>query len=334
MRRRFRDDFTVAEGELATARQELLRTVPDCPTIAELQAALTEMLRQSEVVRVNSEAGGIEYGPRANFLVGGNILGRGLTIDDLLVTYYIREAKVSQMDTVWQHARMYGYRSSLMPFTRVFLSRTVAAMFTDIHRAEEELRGVLRNQAAQQNTLIRVPNRGRATRPNAVPGPQIRTITSDLDQIQPHFLQREAGIAEIVRDILIENNVPLDEPNRSLRSTAVPLSVVEELIEILPVRPDDPGRWSSGAVLALLSLFERELGDNCRIYARRFENDEIAEERSRGRLSGEEIREIRSASPNAPTLVLIAIGDPAAPQGWFPELVLPSGTGQYVTNVD
>jgi hypothetical protein len=333
VRRRLRDDgnsITMFEA----ARNELLRTYADCPPLTELAPYLMEMLRQSEVIRVNSEAGAIAYGPRANFLIGGNILGRGLTIDDLLVTYYVREAKVSQMDTVWQHARMYGYRTELMPFTRVYLTRSVAGIFADIHRAEEELRNELRTQA--NDVLIRVPNRGRATRPGALPDGELRTIRSNLDQIQPNFLVRDPASAVRIRDILIENEVPISEPDRSQRSTPVPLEVVQELVEAVPVREGDPGRWSPGAVAALLGLFTRELNGVCNVYVRAFEPDEpLDEERTRGRLSGPEIRIIRATSaPNAPILVLIAIGDPESPEGWFPELVLPAGVGQYITNVE
>jgi hypothetical protein len=209
LRRELRDDPASAVRVFEIARSELIRTYPACPPINDLMPNVMDMLRQAEILRVNSEASGITYGPRANFMIGGNILGRGLTIDDLLVTYYTREAKVPQMDTVWQHARMYGYRMDLMPFTRVYLPRNVARMFAEIHRAEEELRVMLRQQADQQSLLIRVPARGRATRPNVLAGSELRTIASDLDQIQPHRLVRNADIARQIRDILVENNVPI-----------------------------------------------------------------------------------------------------------------------------
>jgi hypothetical protein len=126
----------------------LLRTLPNAPDLDTLLTGVPEAIRQAEYIRVNMETDVPRYGPRLNFLIGGNILGRGLTIDDLLVTYYVREAQVSQMDTVWQHARMYGYRQPLMPFTRVYLPARVAAMFRSIHESEEELRDVLRSEAA------------------------------------------------------------------------------------------------------------------------------------------------------------------------------------------
>ena len=45
-----------------------------------------------------------------NLFVGGNKLGRGVTIKNLLVSYYGRNPRKPQADTVLQHARMYGYR--------------------------------------------------------------------------------------------------------------------------------------------------------------------------------------------------------------------------------
>ena len=140
IRRQLRDDLAAAAVRFDPAYAELRRTMLDVPELPRLLDAVREAIRQTEYIRVNSETDVPRYGPRLNFLIGGNILGRGLTIDDLLVTYYVREAQVSQMDTVWQHARMYGYRDELMPFTRVYLPRGVAGRFRGIHQTEDELR--------------------------------------------------------------------------------------------------------------------------------------------------------------------------------------------------
>src|SRR3972149_4359829 len=47
-----------------------------------------------------------------NIFVGGNKLGRGVTIENLLVSYYGRNPKKPNADTVLQHARKYGYRQN------------------------------------------------------------------------------------------------------------------------------------------------------------------------------------------------------------------------------
>ena len=53
------------------------------------------MLRRVVVFNAGSDA---EPGRSLNFIVGGNILGRGVTIENLLVTYYLREPKIGQME--------------------------------------------------------------------------------------------------------------------------------------------------------------------------------------------------------------------------------------------
>src|SRR5262249_44312867 len=56
-----------------------------------------------------------------NLFVGGNKLGRGVTIKNLLVSYYGRHPRKPQADTVLQHARMYGYRRRDIGLLRLFL---------------------------------------------------------------------------------------------------------------------------------------------------------------------------------------------------------------------
>lgn len=59
-----------------------------------------------------------------NLFVGGNKLGRGVTIKNLLVSYYGRNPKRPQADTVLQHARMYGYRRKDIGLLRL-VSRSI-----------------------------------------------------------------------------------------------------------------------------------------------------------------------------------------------------------------
>jgi hypothetical protein len=75
-----------------------------------------------------------------NILIGGNRLGRGVTINGLMVTYYGRDAKQKVIDTVHQHARMYGYRPKLKDVTRLFLPEHILDDFRYIHEADEAMR--------------------------------------------------------------------------------------------------------------------------------------------------------------------------------------------------
>src|SRR5262249_40994678 len=117
------------------------------------------------VIIVNSANSATDFGPQFNFIVGGNILGRGLTIDNLLTTYYVRRARTTQMDTMLQHARMYGYREPLMPFTRVFLPQRLAVRFHRIHEAETALRRLLADPVERTRVPVQVAGALRPTRP-------------------------------------------------------------------------------------------------------------------------------------------------------------------------
>ncbi|MGO8056402.1 Z1 domain-containing protein, partial [Rhizobium leguminosarum] len=75
----------------------------------DLKSIISQELLRKKILVINaqnSKRRGIEYGPGFNFLIGGNTLGRGIAIPNLLVTYYVRSAKTSQIDTMHQHARM------------------------------------------------------------------------------------------------------------------------------------------------------------------------------------------------------------------------------------
>src|SRR5262249_5649307 len=75
-----------------------------------------------------------------NLFVGGNKLGRGVTIKNLLVSFYGRHPKKPQADTVLQHARMYGYRRKEIGLLRLFLPPQLHTVFKAINSMERGLR--------------------------------------------------------------------------------------------------------------------------------------------------------------------------------------------------
>ena len=106
------------------------------PTFDQIKNTIRQYLPLKRVLVINAavKRQGIACGRGMNFLIGGNTIGRGIAIRDLLVTYYIREAKVSQIDTMHQHARMYSYRSVTLEYTRLFTPRHLYYRFLVHHR--------------------------------------------------------------------------------------------------------------------------------------------------------------------------------------------------------
>jgi len=315
----------------AEAYRELQRSLHPCPALDDLIEIASAALRQTEIIRVNSKGDVTDYGPRLNFVVGGNILGRGLTIEDLLVTYYIREAKTSQMDTVWQHARMFGYREADLDYVRIFLPHRLGVRFKEIHEEEESLRQALIEGNDHSPILIALPAASRPTRPNALEDGVIGTILAGRDQINPHFLRRDANAALVVLALLQENQVPITHGDRESRATRVPYEIVTELVRNVLIDDNDPGLWQEDVVLALLNRYEEIKQNGCAVYVREITTDPPGVVGwVRGRLSGPEITLIREAAGPVPALALLYRGKPDTPEAWYPTLVMPAGAPPFV----
>jgi hypothetical protein len=101
-----------------------------------------------------------------NIFVGGNKLGRGVTIKNLLVSYYGRNPKRPNADTVLQHARMYGYRKKDLGVTRLFLPDRLADHFRLIHQMESALRDLVQKYPTGNFEGIFISSPLQATRRN------------------------------------------------------------------------------------------------------------------------------------------------------------------------
>lgn len=85
-----------------------------------------------------------------NIYVGGTMLGRGLTLKGLTITYIIRTAKgVSAADTVQQRARWFGYKTKYLDLCRVFAVSKILNEFKDIRDHEEDLWDTVRRSNLQ-----------------------------------------------------------------------------------------------------------------------------------------------------------------------------------------
>ncbi|MEP5341050.1 MAG: Z1 domain-containing protein [Algibacter sp.] len=70
--------------------------------------------------------------------VGGNKLSRGLTLEGLTVSYYLRSSKM--YDTLMQMGRWFGYRPGYLDLCRLFTSNELISNYKHISIATEEMR--------------------------------------------------------------------------------------------------------------------------------------------------------------------------------------------------
>ncbi|MDQ7983069.1 MAG: Z1 domain-containing protein [Spiroplasma sp.] len=73
-------------------------------------------------------------------LVGADLVERGITISDLLVTYITRRSKgITNADTVLQRARWFGYRNKIKKYMRIFCLEEIQDDYEEILIMDEDL---------------------------------------------------------------------------------------------------------------------------------------------------------------------------------------------------
>lgn len=104
------------------------------------------VMRTLEVLELNSVTGeNLEYesSPGRHLVaVGGNRLSRGLTLEGLTVSFFLRTATMA--DTLLQMARWYGFRTGYEDLIRIWTTDGIAQWFTELALVEQSLRDALR----------------------------------------------------------------------------------------------------------------------------------------------------------------------------------------------
>ena len=119
--------------------------------------SLNALFREPIQVRVlNSDSDDVmDYTIEPNLkavFVGGNRLSRGLTLEGLLVSYYVRTT--DYYDTLLQMGRWFGYRESYVDLTRLWTTKTLAGKFRALALAEEDMRRQVRRYELERLTPL------------------------------------------------------------------------------------------------------------------------------------------------------------------------------------
>lgn len=76
----------------------------------------------------------------STIFVSGNVMSRGLTLEGLVTTLFLRQAHDAYADTQMQMQRWFGYRGSYLDLCRVFSPEPQIKLFRDYHEADEAMR--------------------------------------------------------------------------------------------------------------------------------------------------------------------------------------------------
>ncbi len=104
---------------------------------------------------LNEDTGELKLNATVNIFIGGNILDRGITIQNMLCFFYGRNPGRFQQDTVLQHARMYGARSKEdMAVTRLHTTRDIYDVLVRMNELDEDLRKLISEGKAGSDITV------------------------------------------------------------------------------------------------------------------------------------------------------------------------------------
>ena len=100
------------------------------------------------------------YSPNVSYpfiVIGGNTLSRGLTISGLVASYFLRD--VSQVDTLMQMGRWFGYRRGYELLPRIWMSHGTRISFEIMTAIDEDLKQTIQEYHDDHMTPADVPVR-------------------------------------------------------------------------------------------------------------------------------------------------------------------------------
>jgi hypothetical protein len=121
----------------------------------EVEPHLLDAVSRIEVRQINgTSADALAYTEHPDGLsviaVGGDKLSRGLTLEGLSVSYYLRASRM--YDTLMQMGRWFGYRPGYLDLCRLYTTSELEGWYRDITVANEELLGEFDAMAAAGGT--------------------------------------------------------------------------------------------------------------------------------------------------------------------------------------
>lgn len=251
-------------GELREAYDHLSTTAPGLPPLDDVIRVLIEFGAGTDVQVLNSgnEQKQPRYDHPFNILIGGTKLGRGVTIRGLLVTYYGRESRKPQMDTVQQHARMYGYRRYDLPISRIFLPDLLAAYFRDINTSENELREWLATLPDATIHPLVIPTGMKATRSNVLNPANVACYVPG----QAYTPGTAAFVGYTDHDLTTRIDSRLGIPKRGEHfAHNVTVDEVIELLSLIHTPPGGAGRWEDKRIQAALRVLKEHFENQATI---------------------------------------------------------------------
>ena len=237
---------------------DLSNTFEDIPNLQEIIREVVHKIASTEVIEANSfTKQGVKPEPdrQHTLYIGGTKMSRGVTFKNLLVTYYGRDSQTPQIDTVLQHARMYGYRSGELPAIRIYLPQNLSNRFSDIHISDNIMREKCRSTHA---AIPIIPLMSRNLKPTR--GNVLSNLTVDLGTYYGGV--EYFPLLPVSDPSILKNQTEIIDNLLSTYKDKVPYEMtIDQLFYILSpdfffAASDSPGAWRDDLIREALSALK------------------------------------------------------------------------------
>lgn len=254
-----------------------------------------------------------------NLFVGGNKLGRGVTIRNLLVSYYGRNPRRPQADTVLQHARMYGYRRKDIGLLRLFLPGELHTVFKAVNKMERGLRELIAQAPSEEFRGVYVESGLSATRGNVL-APGSIGVYAGGSIYNP---------AQVMRDESVKSSTAkIDAKLEGIKDkhfVTLSLKELRALVELtLPDQRESERVWNPVAVAESIAQFATLRGqEQGHVYVARERGLKQKRRETQGILDGGEGAEV--PDDKVALFMLRTKADGGKHAAWWPQIRFPKG---------
>jgi hypothetical protein len=216
----------------------------------QVQKSLKAAVSPVKVIEVNGSRGAepLDYNShdypngRSVIAVGGLSLSRGLTLEGLTVSYFLRNSIM--YDTLMQMGRWFGYRTGFEDLCRIYMTEEAVSWYAHISRATEELRDEFKRMEQAQMTPR---DFGLCVRSH----PETLIVTARNKMRTGHSVIRRVSL----EGRLVETSVLFKTPDVVAENYSSFKQLARELVK-LPVQQDNqPGYLYTNVPVSLVTTF-------------------------------------------------------------------------------
>jgi Z1 domain. len=248
------------EMDLRNAYNDLAETIKNAiPPFDDVWNELQGFITGTDIQILNSNNEALNqprYDRRYNILIGGNKLARGVTIDNLLVTYYGRQTKRATMDTMLQHARMYGYRGRYLDVTRLFVTPTVEERFRLINESEQALRDVIEQYPNEEYRGIVIGKNIVPTRRNVLNANNIGVYAAGKSYFPRMPLFRRSEVESSTQ--VLNQKLDVIYPSNEREPIKITLDEMIELVGFTKSNSSGSGLWNDNLIITSLRMLRND----------------------------------------------------------------------------